>query len=106
MNEATLQQRRTVAALIAKTAKPLTFDEASRVIGDLKREAESFPALIEKIVEADHAGDAERLGRYLADAKRGMRHGDWLPTLKRLGINPRRAQRLMAGAKSKRKDTT
>ena len=96
MDEATPRQKRTVAALIAKTAQPVTFDEASRLIGDLKREALSFPALIAKIVEADRAGDVERLGRYLADAKRRVRHGDWLPTLRRLGINPRRAQRLMA----------
>ena len=91
---ATVRQKQEIARLIAKTASPVTFDEASRLIRDLKREAESFPALIEKIIEADHAGDAERLGRLLADAKRQMRHGGWLPMLRELGINPRRAQRL------------
>ena len=64
----------------------------------MKRAAkvESFPALIEKIVAADHAGDAERLGRILANAKRRMAHGAWLKLLRELGIHPRRAQRLMA----------
>ena len=96
MDEVTARQKRTVAALIARTAEPITFDEASRLIRDLKREAESFPALIEKIVAADHAGDAERLGRLLANAKRRMAHGAWLKLLRELGIHPRRAQRLMA----------
>ena len=95
MDEATPRQKRTVAALIARTATPVTFDEASRLIGDLKRDALSFPALIAKIVEADRAGDVERLARLLANAKRQMRHGDWLPMLRQLGIHPRRAQRLM-----------
>ena len=95
MDEVTARQKRTVAALIAKAASPVTFDEASRLIRDLKREAESFPALIEKIIEADHAGDVERLGRLLANAKRQVRHGAWLPMLRLLGIHPRRAQRLM-----------
>ena len=98
MSEATPRQKRTVAALIAKTAQPVTFDEASRLIRDLRREQQSFPALIEKIVAADRAGDAERLGRLLSEAKRRMAHGAWLPLLREVGINPRRAQRAMAHA--------
>ena len=93
--EATPRQKRTVAALIAKAAQPVTVDEAGRLIRDLKREAESFPALLEQIVEADHAGDADRLGRLLVRAKRRVGHGGWLPLLREIGINPRRAQRLM-----------
>ena len=95
MDEATLRQKRAVAALIARTAEPITFDEASRLIRDLKREAHSFPEVVAKIIEADHAGDVERLGRLLANAKRRMAHGAWLPLLRELGIHPRRAQRLM-----------
>ena len=96
MVDATPRQKRATAALIAKVAAPVTFDEASRVISSLRREAESFPALLEQIVEAHHAGDADRLGRLLVRAKRRVRHGAWLPTLREIGINPRRAQRLMA----------
>ena len=96
--EATPRQKRKVARLIARTAEPVLFDEASRLIRDLRREAESFPALLERIVEADHTGDTERLGWLLAIAKRRMAHGAWLPLLRELGINPRRAQRLMARA--------
>ena len=99
---ATPRQRRAVAALIARTAEPATFDEANRLIRDLKREQQSFPALVEKILAADHAGDADRLGRLLARAKRRVRHGDWLPLLQRLEIHPRRAQRLIAHAASPR----
>ena len=99
MDEVTPRQKRTVAALIARTARPVTFDEASRLIGDLKREAHSFPEVVAKIIEADHGGDVERLGRLLADTKRRMKHGDWLVTLRQLGIHPRRAQRLMEKAK-------
>ena len=95
MDEATPRQKRTVAALIARTARPVTFDEASRLIGDLKREAHSFPEVVAKIIEADYAGDVERLGRLLANAKRQVRHGDWLPMLRQLSIHPRRAQRLI-----------
>ena len=95
MSEATPRQRRATAALIAKTAQPVTFDEARRLIGSLKREQAAFPVLIAKIVEADRAGDLDRLGRLLADAKHRMKHGDWLPMLRLLGIHPRRAQRLM-----------
>ena len=98
MVDATPRQRRTAARLIAKVAEPLTFHEASRVINDMKREAESFPALIEKIMEADRAGDRDRLGRLLARAKRRVGHGAWLPLLRELGINQRRAQRLMQRA--------
>ena len=100
--EATPRQKRASAALIAKIAKPITFDEASRMIGDMKREAESFPALIERIIAADRAGDGELLGRLLVRAKRLVRHGDWLPLLVRLGIHPRRSQRLIAHATSPR----
>ena len=96
MNEATLRQRSTVAALIAKAASPVTFDEASRLIRDLRRDQAASPRLIENVVEADHAGDQERLGRLLADTKRRMAHGAWLPLLRELGIHPRRAQRLTA----------
>ena len=100
--EATARQKKASAALIARTAEPITFDEASTLIRDLKREAESFPVLIEKIIEADHAGDVERLGRFLANAKRQVRHGAWLPMLRRLEIHPRRAQRLIAHAANPR----
>ena len=99
MDEATSRQKLAVAALIARTAEPITFDEASRLIRDLKRETHSFPALIEKIIAADHGEDVERLGRLLSEAKRQMRHGDWLTTLRQLGLHPRRAQRLMTRAK-------
>ena len=96
MHEATPRQKRASAALIAKVATPVTFDEASRLIRDLRRNQAAFPRLIENVVEADHAGDQERLGRLLADTKRRMAHGAWLPLLRELGIHPRRAQRLMA----------
>ena len=43
MSEATPRQRRATAALIAKTAQPVTFDEARRLIGSLKREQAAFP---------------------------------------------------------------
>ena len=96
MNDATERQKRTVARLIAKIAEPVTADEASRVIRDLRREKATFPHLIEKILQADRAGDHDRLGRLLRELKRRVRHGNWLRTLQQLGINPRRAQRLMA----------
>ena len=95
MNDATDKQKRTVARLIAKIAEPITGEEASRVIRDLRREKATFPHLIEKIVEADRADDHDRLGRLLAEAKRRVKHGDWLPLLRRLGMNARRAQRLI-----------
>ena len=85
--------------MIAKTAEPITFDEASRLIGGLKREEMALPRLIEEIMEVDRAGDRDRLGRLLRRAQTRIRHGDWLPTLRRLDIHPRRAQRLMARAK-------
>ena len=93
--EATPRQKRATATLIAKVAKPVTFDEASRMIGDLKREEMALPRLIEAIMEADRAGDRDRLGRLLVRAKRRVGHGGWLPLLCEIGINPRRAQRLM-----------
>ena len=96
MDEVTARQKRTVAALIAKAASPVTFDEASRLIRDLRRDQAAFPRLIENVVEAENAGDQERLGRLLADTKRRMAHGTWLPLLRELDIHPRRAQRLMA----------
>ena len=95
MNAATVRQKRAVAALIARTAEPVTFAEASRLIRELKREQQSFPALVEKILAADRAGDRDRLGRLLADAKRRVRHGHWLPLLRECGIDPRYAQRLL-----------
>ena len=97
--EATARQKRATATLIAKVAEPASFDEASRLIRDLRREAESFAELLERIVAADRAGDRDRLGRLLRRAQTRIRHGDWLPTLRRLDIHPRRAQRLMARAK-------
>ena len=100
--EATPRQRRETARLIAKAAAPITFTEASRLIRDLKREELEWPRLIEQIVEADRAGDRDRLGRLLTRAKRRVRHGDWLPTLRRLDIHPRRVQRLIAHAASPR----
>ena len=96
MDEVTARQKRTVAALIARTAAPITFDEARRVIRGLKREQAAFPILIEKIIEAERAGDHERLGRLLVDVKHRVSFGAWLPMLRDLGIHPRRAQRLMA----------
>ena len=98
--EATPRQKRATAALIAKVAEPIAFGEASRLIGRLRREEMAFPALLEQIVEAEHAGDRDRLGRLLARAKRRLGHGVWLPTLRKLGIHPRRAQRIMAHASS------
>ena len=102
MQKATARQRHETARLIARTAEPVSFEEAGRLIRDLKREQQSFPALIEKIIAADRAGDHERLGRLLADAKHRMKHGDWLPLLARLGIHPRRAQRSIAHVTSPR----
>ena len=95
MNEATPRQKQAAAALVAKTAQPVTFDEASRLICGLKREADSLSRLLAKIVKADRDSDAARLGRYLADAKWRVKHGDWLPLLRLLYIHPRRAQRLI-----------
>ena len=108
MNKPTVRQKRETARLIARTAEPITFAEASRLIRELKREEMAFPALLEQIVEAEHAGDRDRLGRLLARAKRRVRHGAWLPLLRELGINQRRAQRLIAHATSPRhrKDAT
>ena len=100
MNEPTPRQKQTVADLIVQVAVPVTANEASRLIGDLRREQTVFTRLIEKIIEADRAGDCGRLGRLLAEAKRRVRHGDWLPLLQQLGINARRAQRLMNKVKS------
>lgn len=94
--KATSRQRRAAAALIARTAEPIEFDEASRLISELKREQMAFPDLLEKIIEADQAGDVDRLGRLLRRAKASVRQGDWLPLLRRLCIHPRRAQRLTA----------
>ena len=96
--EATARQKRASAALIAKVAEPITSTEASRLIRDLKHEQQSFPALVEKILGADRAGDADRLGRLLARAKGRVGHGAWLATLRQLGINARRAQRLVHAA--------
>ena len=96
MNEPTPRQKRETARLITKAASPVTFDEASRLIRNLRRDQAAFPRLIENVVEAENAGDQERLGRLLADTKRRMAHGAWLPLLRELGIHPRRAQRLMA----------
>ena len=98
--EATPRQRRETARLITRTAEPLTFDEASRLIGRLRREEMALPRLIEEIMEADRAGDRDRLGRLLARAKRRVRHGDWLALLREIGINQRRAQRLIAQSTS------
>ena len=93
---ATPRQKRETARLIAKVAEPISFTEASRLIGKLKRQQQSFPALVQKILAADRAGDHERLGRLLADAKHRMKHGNWMPLLGEIGIHPRRAQRLVA----------
>ena len=96
MSKPTLMQKQTVANLIIEVAQPVTAAEASRVIRDLRREKATFPHLIAKVVEADRAGDHDRFGRLLRELKRRVRHGNWLRTLQQLGINPRRAQRLMA----------
>ena len=98
--EATPRQKREVARLIARTAEPETFDEASRMIRDLRREETALPRLLHEIIEADHAGDTGCLGALLADAKRRMAHGAWLPTLRQLNIGPRRAQRAMSARRS------
>ena len=102
MTEATPRQKQTMADLIIKVAEPVTADEASRLIDDLRREQTVFPRLIKKIVEADRAGDGDRLGRLLSEAKRRVRHRDWLPLLQRLGIHRRRAQRLIAQSKQRK----
>ena len=96
--EATPRQKRTTARLIAKAAEPITFAEASRLIRGLRREQRAFPELVEQIVAAIDAGDDDMLGRQLSRTKPRVRHGDWLPLLARLGIHPRRAQRLMQRA--------
>ena len=77
MDEATPRQKRTVAALIARTATPVTFDEASRLIRDLRRQEEDLPHLAEEIVAANQAGDRERLGRLLLTLKARVQHGDF-----------------------------
>ena len=46
MHEATPRQKRASAALIAKVATPETFDEASRLIRDLRGERTAFPKLL------------------------------------------------------------
>ena len=94
--EATPRQRQEAARLIARTALPVSFDEASRMIRNLRREQRTFPALLEKIVAADRSSDDEKLGRLLRDAKHRVAHGAWLPLLRQAGIHTRRAQRLMA----------
>ena len=96
MDEATPRQKRTVAALIARTATPVTFDDASRLIRDLRRQEEDLPHLAEEIVAANQAGDRERLGRLLLTLKARVQHGDFARVLAELGIHPRRAQRLMS----------
>ena len=96
----TTKQRHCVAAMIAKTAEPVTYEEASRLIRDLKRVEMALPRLLEEIAAADRAGDRDRLGRLLRQAPTRIRHGDWLPTLRKLGIHPWRAQRLIAHATS------
>ena len=73
--EPTTKQRHYVAAMIAKTAEPITYDEASRLIRDLKRDETRFPDLLEGIITADNGNDKERLGRLLASAKRRVSHG-------------------------------
>ena len=65
------------------------------MIRNLRREQTTISALIDKIIAADRAGNTVRLGRLLADAKHRLKRGDWLPTLRELGIHRRRAQRLM-----------
>lgn len=101
MNEPTPRQKRSVAAEVANLCMPISFDEASHMIRCLRREQTLFPALINKIVEADRAGDTVRLSRLLVQAKRRIAHGAWLPLLKRLSIHPRRAQRLIGKGKDR-----
>ena len=99
MNEATPRQKRETARLIARTAEPVSFDEASRLIRELRREQRAFPELVEQIVAAIDAGDDEMLGRLLRRAKRQIAHGGWARFLGKLDVHPRRAQRLMARTK-------
>ena len=99
MREATARQKRETARLITRTAEPLTFDEATRLIGRLRREQRALPELVEQIVAAIDAGDDDMLGRLLRREKPQIAHGGWAMFLGKFGVHPRRAQRLMARTK-------
>jgi hypothetical protein len=71
-------------------------------------EAESIRTLLGE-VDALEAAATDRVleaGRRLVEAKETCAHGTWLPFLARAGIHQRRAQRLMALAKSGLKNDT
>ncbi len=89
-----MQQKKRVSKLVTG---PLTFDEATRLIPDLKREASPLPSnnLIQEIRHAQETGDDAAFGAALIRAKRRTRHGMWIPLLDKLGIHPRKAQRLI-----------
>ena len=93
---ATARQREYLGALIVKD---VTANQASRLIGDLKRERVTTKALLAAILEAKHGSDRARLGSLLAELKARTAHGEWLEVLNALQINPRRAQRLMVQRK-------
>ena len=99
MNEATPRQKRAVAAEIANLCTPMSFDEASRLLSDLRQTRDATGVLIQNIVSAIDAGDDEMLGRLLRRAKPQIAHGGWAKFLGKLDIHPRRAQRLIARTK-------
>ena len=92
---ATARQREHVAALITRSG---TVDEVSRLIRGLKRERVRLKDLLRAIIEANRGGNRKRLGALLVELKGRTAHGEWLPILAALAINPRRAQRLMKTA--------
>lgn len=93
---ATVRQREYVSALIIKD---VTADEASRLIGDLRRDRIQTKDLLEAIIDANRLGKSKRLGSLLVELRARTMHGQWLPTLRELQINPRRAQRLVKAAR-------
>lgn len=77
----------------------LSFEEASRLIGDPRRERSPLPSqeVIDRLHRAlDEGDDRAEIGRALLAARKATRHGCWLPLLNSIGINERRARRMMA----------
>ena len=96
MNEPTLRQKRAVATEIAILCTPMSFDEAGRLLSDLRQTRDATGVLIQNIVAAIENADDDLLGKALIRAKPRIRHGAWLMFLGKLAIHPRRAQRLIA----------
>ena len=88
-----------MAAEIANLCTPMNFNEASHLLSDLRQTREATGVLIQNIVAAFENADDDLLGKALIGAKPRIRHGAWLMFLGKLGIHPRRAQRLMTRSK-------